>query len=74
MPCESNMTRFTKDILYNGLDQVLQLVQVDQIFLVEATVTHKGMRKPLIWERLKFTERFSFLNATKVDHVVVDDL
>ena len=68
------MTRFTKDILYNGLDQVLQLVQVDQIFLVEATVTHKGMRKPLIWERLKFTERFSFLNATKVDHVVVDDL
>ena len=68
------MTRFTKDILYNGLDQVLQLVQVDQIFLVEATVTHKGMRKPLIWERLKFAERFSFLNATKVDHVVVDDL
>ena len=40
---------------------------------MEATVTHKGMRKPLIWERLKFTERFSFVNPTKVDHVVVDD-
>ena len=30
-------------------------------------------RKPLIWERLKFTERFSFVNSSKVDHVVVDD-
>ena len=50
------------------------VTKVDRIFLVEATVTHKGMRKPLIWERLKFTERFSFVNATKVDHVIVDDL
>ena len=48
-------------------------LQVDRIFLVEATVTHKGMRKPLVWDRLKFTQRFSFVNATKVDHVVVDD-
>jgi len=47
--------------------------QVDRIFLVEATVTHKGMRKPLVWDRLKFTQRFNFVNATKVDHVVVDD-
>ena len=47
--------------------------KVDRIFLVEATVTHKGMRKPLVWDRLKFTQRFSFVNATKVDHVVVDD-
>ena len=46
---------------------------MDRIFLVEATVTHKGMRKPLVWDRLKFTQRFSFVNATKVDHVVVDD-
>ena len=49
------------------------IVKVDRIFLVEATVTHKGMRKPLVWDRLKFTQRFSFVNATKVDHVVVDD-
>ena len=49
------------------------LVKVDRIFLVEATVTHKGMRKPLVWDRLKFTQRFTFVNATKVDYVVVDD-
>ena len=48
-------------------------VKVDRIFIVEATVTHKGMRKPLVWDRLKFTQRFTFVNATKVDHVVVDD-
>ena len=26
-----------------------------------------------MWERLKFTERFSFVNYSKVVHVVVDD-
>jgi hypothetical protein len=27
-----------------------------------------------MWERLKFTERFSFVNQSKVKHVVVDDV
>ena len=31
------------------------------------------MPKPLMWERLKFTERFSFVNFSKVVHVVADD-
>ena len=26
-----------------------------------------------MWERLKFTERFNFVNQSKVRHVVVDD-
>ena len=26
-----------------------------------------------MWERLKFTERFSFVNSSKVVHVVADD-
>ena len=30
--------------------------------------------KPLMWERLKWTERFSFVNRTQVHHVVADDL
>jgi len=46
---------------------------VDKIFLVEATTTHKAKPKPLMWERLKFTERFQFVNSTKVAHIVVDD-
>jgi len=46
---------------------------VDKIFLVEATTTHKAKLKPLMWERLKFTERFHFVNSSKVVHVVVDD-
>jgi hypothetical protein len=46
---------------------------VDMIFLVESTVTHKGKPKPLMWERLKFTERFAFVNMSRVSHVVVDD-
>ena len=29
--------------------------------------------KPLLWERLKFSERFSFVNLSKVLHVVVDE-
>ena len=53
---------------------------VDKIFLVETVLTHRGVstkskttpsfghqkRKPLMWERLKFTERFSFVNQSKV--------
>ena len=27
-----------------------------------------------MWERLKFTERFDFVNKSKVIHIVVDDV
>ena len=61
---------------------------VDHYFLVEATRTHRGDKKPILWERLKytqsntsiksgncrFTERFSFLREDQVIHVVVDHL
>ena len=30
--------------------------------------------KPLVWERLKFTERFQFVDQRKVEHIVADDL
>ena len=50
-----------------------QLDMVDKIFIVEATATHRGRPKPLFWERLKFSPRFSFVNRAKVEHVVVDD-
>ena len=29
--------------------------------------------KPLLWERLKWSERFSFVDKTKVIHIVGDD-
>ena len=29
--------------------------------------------KPLVWEMVKFTERFDFVNTSKVVHVVADD-
>ena len=29
--------------------------------------------KPLMWERQKFTERFQFVNKSKLVHIVVDD-
>merc|ERR1719242_937958 len=36
-------------------------------------MTAGGAKKPLIWERLKWTERFSFVEKSKVVHVVGDD-
>ena len=30
--------------------------------------------KPLMWERIKYTDRFSFVNQSQVLHVVVDDI
>ena len=30
--------------------------------------------KPLMWERIKYTDRFSFVNQSQVIHVVVDDI
>ena len=35
-----------------------QLDWVDRLFLVEATTTTKGDSKPLLWERLRTTDRF----------------
>ena len=48
---------------------------VDKIFIVEATKTHHPqVEKPLMWDEVKATERFSFLDDDKVVHVVVDDV
>ena len=27
-------------------------------------------RKPLMWNKIKFTERFDFVNQSKVEHVI----
>ena len=29
--------------------------------------------KPLMWEKVKFSDRFSFVNTSKVVHIVADD-
>ena len=54
---------------------------VDFIFIVESMRIHfmgqndgSRVRKPLVWDKLKFTERFNFLNLSKVIHIVVDDI
>ena len=31
------------------------------------------MAKPLLWETVRLGERFSFVNTSKLVHVVVDD-
>ena len=63
------------DLLEIHLREVLGLVDV--VFLVEATVTSQGQSKPLLWERVKNSQRFSFLRdegvMTRVVHLVVDD-
>ena len=45
---------------------------VDFIFIVEASTTHRGVPKPLMWERLKMTPRFSFVTSSQVIHIIVD--
>ena len=64
------------DTLEVGLLEQADLV--DKVFLVEASATHKGvgspgssnslfqMRKLLVWDRVKLTERFQFVNFDKV--------
>ena len=43
--------------------------------VVEATKTHHPqVDKPLVWDRVKSTERFRFVNESKIVHVVVDDV
>ena len=66
------MLGFEVDTLEISLRE--QLDWVDTLFLVEATTTTKGMVKPLMWERLRMLPRFSFVNTSKVVHVVMDDV
>ena len=79
---------FEADTLEIALYDALDLV--DFVFIVEATKTHKGVGtlmpgvlsnqmflqapKLLMWERLKYQERFKFVNKSKIVHVVVDDV
>jgi len=63
------MFGFEVDTLEVQLREVVDLVDV--IFIVEATVTHHGEKKPLMWERLQFDERFRFLPKNKVVHEAV---
>ena len=69
------MFSFEVDSLEIHLREVLGLVDV--VFLVEATVTNQGQPKPLLWERVKNSQRFGFLREegvmTRVVHLVVDD-
>lgn len=50
-----------------------QLDYLDMIFIIESTVNQKGKVKPLLWERMKYSDRFSFVNMSKVQHVVMDE-
>lgn len=57
------------EIHLHELDEI-----VDKFFLIESVSAHGVLvkRKPLIWERLKFDERFEkFIH--KIVHFVVDD-
>lgn len=50
-----------------------QLDYLDMIFIIESTLNQKGKVKPLLWERMKYSDRFSFVNMSKVQHVVMDE-
>ena len=75
IPVLSLCHSFEVDLLEIHLREVLGLVDV--VFLVEATVTSQGQTKPLLWERVKNSQRFGFLWAegvmTRVIHLVVGD-
>jgi hypothetical protein len=68
---------FEGDTLEIALREVLDVVDV--VFLVENTRSHnsKGeevrVRKPLLWEHVKASERFQFVPTSKVVHIVIDD-
>ena len=56
------------EVLFHELDDV-----VDRFFIVESTRTHnKGIRKALLWDRLKDQARFKVFQS-KVVHLVLDD-
>ena len=69
---------FEADALEISLREAYDVV--DYIFLVEATRIHnpKGQDgrgvKPLMWEALRSSERFSFVPREKVYHIIVDDV
>jgi len=63
---------FEVDTLEIHLREAVDMVDV--IFLVESTTTHHGTKKPLMWERLQYEERFQFVPATLVVHVIVNHL
>lgn len=61
---------FDVDILEAYLWEVYDVV--DKFFIIESTTTHSGMRKPLVWERLKEDPRFKRF-TDKVVHFIVDE-
>ncbi|KAN0033365.1 hypothetical protein ACTA71_002790 [Dictyostelium dimigraforme] len=62
---------FDVDILEIHLNELYDIV--DHFFIIEATVTHyHRMKKPLIWEHVKFQDRFLKFQD-KVVHLVLDD-
>ncbi|KAK5574970.1 hypothetical protein RB653_010225 [Dictyostelium firmibasis] len=62
---------FDIDVLEIHLNELYDIV--DHFFIIEATVTHyHRMKKPLIWEHVKFQDRFIKFQD-KVVHLILDD-
>ncbi|EAL71237.1 hypothetical protein DDB_G0272170 [Dictyostelium discoideum AX4] len=62
---------FDVDVLEIHLNELYDVV--DHFFIIESTVTHyHKMLKPLIWEHVKFQDRFLKFKD-KVVHLVLDD-
>ncbi|KAM9985047.1 hypothetical protein ACTFIY_009488 [Dictyostelium cf. discoideum] len=62
---------FDVDVLEIHLNELYDLV--DHFFILESTVTHyHKMKKPLIWEHVKFQNRFIKFQD-KVVHLILDD-
>lgn len=72
------MVSFESDTLEIALRESYDVV--DYIFIVESTRIHlsKGPdargSKPLLWESVRYSERFSFLPKDKLIYIVVDDV
>jgi hypothetical protein len=62
---------FEADTLEIALREQADLV--DRVYIVESTVSHQGLEKPLAWERLRHSNRFGWLPAGRVRGLVVDD-
>ena len=52
---------------HKGVGIVLYCLVFHLLILLQDT-------KPVMWERLKYRERFSFVNQSKVVHIIVDDI
>ncbi|KAN0026448.1 hypothetical protein ACTFIV_007433 [Dictyostelium citrinum] len=62
---------FDIDVLEIHLNELYDIV--DHFFIIEATITHyHRMKKPLIWEHVKFQDRFIKFQD-KVVHLILDD-